>query len=375
MNQDPAVLGAEEQAQRAEAAAALIGAQENIILDEALAVGGAEGQGQQAAAAAAAAAALIGPPANVGLIPLPVNAPPIKTQQILEILMWIGFNDPAARTRISEDSFELYDNIVDLTEKDIQNLSHSFASRTAANGRIIFGLRKTKRLKNLIHWVQDFGRCLLTANTTGYTQTTFLAALKLSGERNNVRKLMEQQSNVKSKAATPGPLKSEVEFHEWEPKLLNYLSTILGVAGIPLSYVPRDNEAPDRIGPFADFIEQTIAQAPLNGTNFDADRSTVHQIILSFTTGQLSETWVKPVIRQKNGRADVIALRDHFSGEGNTSRRIGRAEKLKETLHYKNESSMPFETFLTRCQEMFNIFKKYGEGLTPEAKIRFYFPK
>ena len=46
MNQDPAVLGAEEQAQRAEAAAALIGAQENIILDEAPAVGGAEGQDQ-----------------------------------------------------------------------------------------------------------------------------------------------------------------------------------------------------------------------------------------------------------------------------------------------------------------------------------------
>ena len=36
---------------------------------------------------------------------------------------------------------------------------------------------------------------------------------------------------------------------------------------------------------------------------------------------------------------------------------------------------MPFETFLTCCQEMFDIFKKYGEGLTPDAKIRFLFSK
>ena len=101
---------------------------------------------------------------------------------------------------------------------------------------------------------------------------------------------MEIQSYVISKAASLGPLKSEAEFHEWEPKLLNYLSTILGVAEIPLSYIPRENEASDRDSPFADFVERIISQAPLIGTHFDADRRTVHQIILSFTTGQLSET-------------------------------------------------------------------------------------
>lgn len=36
---------------------------------------------------------------------------------------------------------------------------------------------------------------------------------------------------------------------------------------------------------------------------------------------------------------------------------------------------MPFEIFLTRCQEMFNIYEKYGEGLTLETRIRFLFSK
>ena len=34
---------------------------------------------------------------------------------------------------------------------------------------------------------------------------------------------------------------------------------------------------------------------------------------------------------------------------------------------------MPFETFLTQCQKMYNIFQKEGEPMTEEAKIRFLF--
>ena len=41
------------------------------------------------------------------------------------------------------------------------------------------------------------------------------------------------------------------------------------------------------------------------------------------------------------------ALRDHFKGEGNATRRIAEAERLHESLHYKNERSLSFEVFLT----------------------------
>ena len=64
------------------------------------------------------------------------------------------------------------------------------------------------------------------------------------------------------------------------------------------------------------------------------------------------------------------ALRNHYGGEGNASRRIATAEKLRETLHYKSERSMPFSTFLDRMQKMFNIFQEEGEELTENAKVR-----
>ena len=127
----------------------------------------------------------------------------------------------------------------------------------------------------------------------------------------------------------------------------------------------------DRSTIFSDFTDKTIACAELSGLAFDADKRKVHQIIISFTQGQLSEDWIKPVAKEKNGRSDMIALQNHFSGEGNASRTIALAERLKETLHYRNEKAMSFETFLSKCQKMFNIFKHQGEEMNEQAKIRF----
>jgi hypothetical protein len=42
------------------------------------------------------------------------------------------------------------------------------------------------------------------------------------------------------------------------------------------------------------------------------------------------------------------ALRKHYNGEGNTSRRIAAAEKLRDTLHNKKEKSLQFLTFLDK---------------------------
>ena len=69
------------------------------------------------------------------------------------------------------------------------------------------------------------------------------------------------------------------------------------------------------------------------------------------------------------------ALRNHFLGEGNATRRIAEADRMKKNLHYKNEKSLSFETFLTRCQKMFNIYEKQGEPMLEDAKVRFLYQR
>ena len=68
----------------------------------------------------------------------------------------------------------------------------------------------------------------------------------------------------------------------------------------------------------------------------------------------------------------MIRLRDHFAGEGNATCQIAVAERLRDTLYYKNERSMTFEVYCNKAQKMFNIFEQQGKAMTDKAKIRFF---
>jgi hypothetical protein len=71
----------------------------------------------------------------------------------------------------------------------------------------------------------------------------------------------------------------------------------------------------------------------------------------------------------------MIALCNHYSGEGNTSRRIAVAEKTRDTLHYKSERAMSFSSFLDKLQKMFNIFEEEGDAISETAKVRLLLKK
>ena len=51
-------------------------------------------------------------------------------------------------------------------------MAKSFASRTAAGGRLFFGTNRTKWLKALVHWRQDFHRISDTPTIVGLTEVT-----------------------------------------------------------------------------------------------------------------------------------------------------------------------------------------------------------
>ena len=78
-----------------------------------------------------------------------------------------------------------------------------------------------------------------------------------------------EQVDTISKAADPGKFKDEKKWPDWEPAFVNYLSMIPGVWGVPLSYVVRENTAPDHETDFGnDFITCSIACAPLDDASF-----------------------------------------------------------------------------------------------------------
>ena len=297
---------------------------------------------------------------------------PVEQRNLRQCMEWIGFS-ALHRTRICSESFQTLQDLLEFTEDDISSLADSFAKRTPAASRIIFGQRKTKFLQAMVHWVKDFRRTDQLPTIAGLNEVSFKGVIGVAARREEVRKEEIENAEAVLKEASPGPLETEARWHEWEPALENYLSSTYGVDGVPLVYVIRPNDAPDRTTTFSDFNERAVANAPLTSPAFDADKRRVHQLIVSFTQGQMSEDWIKPVKRLRNGREDMKRLRAHFSGEGNATRRIAVAERLRETLYYKNERSMTFEMYCNKAQKMFNIFEQQNEPWPEEAKIRFFF--
>ena len=311
----------------------------------------------------------------------PIINPPMPPMQIMNemnlAMLHIGFANFGVRQRLRDEGLASFNDLKSLTEKDIRDVAETFGRRTANDGRFIFGIRRTRLLIGLVHWVQDFGRIGETPNMTNYINDAngFRDALDIALDRALVRKIELDQSDTVSKAADPGKFKDERKWPEWEPAFSNYLSTIPGVNGVPLSYVLRLESTPDPNETYQSFNEQAIACSPLTGASFQADARKVHQLLKSFLQSESAEQWIKSISRKQNGREDMIALRNHYSGEGNTSRRIAIAEKTRDTLHYKSERAMPFSSFLDKLQKMFNIFDEENESISETAKVRLLLKK
>ena len=293
--------------------------------------------------------------------------------ELEQALIWIGFTTQANRTSLLGDFADL-EEFAELNEKDIGNLAESYVKRTVADGRFIFGLQRTKRLKAMIHWIQDFQRVSDVPTTGGLNQATFREELIVAANRADIRKIEAASASSISSEASPGKLKDERKWNNWVVGLENMLSSIPGVRGVPLTYVIRSNVNPDPDG-HDTFVQKCIACAPLDGPHFEADARRVHQLITSFVQGESAEQWIKMHARKQNGRIDWLALSAHYKGEGNTSRRIAEADRLRDTLHYKSERALAFTTFLSRVQHMFNLYEEEKEPYTKAQKLRFLLDK
>ena len=292
--------------------------------------------------------------------------------EVDQCLQWISFTDVQHRNSITaEGGFNGHNDFLDIMETDIRDMAESFSKHSPAANRINFGMRRIKWLIAMMHWCQDHQRCSEEPDIADFANAdTFKEALQVSAQRALLRKNDSDQVDTISKAADPGKFKDEKNWPDWEPAFVNYLSTIPSVKGIPLSYVLRANEDLDHETDFeGDFMARSIACAPLNNATFRADARKVHQLLMNILVAESADQWIKNLAPRVNGRLDMEALRNHYGGEGNASRHIAIAEKLRETLLYKSERSMPFSTFLDHMQKMFNIFQEEGEELTENAKV------
>ena len=128
-----------------------------------------------------------------------------------------------------------------------------------------------------------------------------------------------------------------------------------------MTYIISALDIPDETTVYYTFVKECISRAPLIGNKFESDTRQFHQLILLSTQGKPLHEWIKPLIKNTNGRINMAALRAHYQGEEDLTRRISEAERLRDSLHYQNERDLPFNFYLSKMQHIFNLFEENKE--------------
>ena len=211
-----------------------------------------------------------------------------------------------------------------------------FRRRTLTAGKYAMQLTIQKRLQFTIDWILDFEQVNRARTLGGLDQDSFRSALKKAGKCAAIIKQQKDHSDTISREVAPSAIKGDKDWNKWSEAFKNQLNNLYVTLGVPLTYVISELEIPDWRTAYSTFVEECISRAPLIGIKYEADTRQVHYLILSSTQEKDSHKWIKPLTKKKNGHIDMSALRAHYQGEGNTTRRIAEAERLCDSLHYRN---------------------------------------
>jgi hypothetical protein len=290
--------------------------------------------------------------------------------ELLQAFIWIGFNAGVSEM-LCDEIGGILSSMLHITTKEIKTLGDTIKDRFGGNTGFVYRLKQMKQVQAMVYWVNDCERVGDRPTVVGHTQKSFIALLRTCKDRKKIREVQIERSESRAKEAMPSALKEGTDFLDWEDQLFSTLTLRYGAKGIPISYVIRENDEPERAGTFPNFNEECIARTPLSGPAFDQDNQDVHFLIQNLIAKQPAETFVKPHRKKKSGRADMIALRNHYKGHGNKAKLKAEAVALKNTLHYKNEKALTFDTYLQCVQKMIHLFEQAEEPMTAPSQLDF----
>jgi hypothetical protein len=222
-------------------------------------------------------------------------------------------------------------------------------------------------------WVKDKIRVgHATTFPDGTTQAQFVAALEEAQQRDKIRQERKKNAEGLATLKIDPPLKTSTGWDGWTDAVKSALSIAYGSKGVPLLYVIRTNDAPrvvfDAVDEQGNVIvptweEVAIDDAPLTGLDYEADRKTVHSFILNNVTEDSdAHAYIYPLVSKNNGRLDWRALGNRYENEATIQARVNQANQVWDSLVYKNERALTFESFSCKLTKSLQHFEKAGRA-------------
>ena len=244
----------------------------------------------------------------------------------IQTLTLLGFTTADYRNTIIADLMP--DNLGELEELDVDDVKEACNDY---NFNVL--CIKVNRLQSLCLWVKDRKRACAVINIPDGTDAADLQKmLKASVEREDRRKAMKKTGEGLIDMSFNNKLKSQNQWQKFKQELWSTLSMIIGVKGIPLTYVIRENDNP-AFNKDVPFDKSVILGTAINDEAFSQDAQVVHQIILHNVPENLDAyTYIKPVLKKRNGRIDMEKLQVRFETAATSQAIINQAKQTLSNL-------------------------------------------
>src|SRR5210317_345036 len=193
----------------------------------------------------------------------------------------MGIEPLAARNAILADFLsEGLEGLTHMTDDEVKDACASYAKRQDGEFPVILTPIQKQRIKALVLWVKDYHRVNAPLEfPSSTTQGQLWAILAEALERDRRRKDQKKEGDSYLDSTFNVKLKSTAQWEKWNEELESTLCQIIGVRGVPLTYIIRKDAEPvfDDEDPYKKAVIQAMT---LTGTEFDQDARTVHKIIL-----------------------------------------------------------------------------------------------
>ena len=146
---------------------------------------------------------------------------------------------------------------------------------------------------------------------------------------------------------------------KWTGPFRDFMSRVIGVRTIPLSYVIRPEAAVPNVAPalaanqphsteFGSVEAELVARASHGHALYRVDNASVYHYIEEATRDTMYAPSIKPFQRMKDGRGAWLALTKQYAGIDKLEAEIERQEQVLHTRKWKGQSNFALEKFISQ---------------------------
>jgi hypothetical protein len=161
---------------------------------------------------------------------------------------------------------------------------------------------------------------------------------------------------------------------KWFKSIDNFFRHTLGVRGVTLDWIYREDELPLRYGAkFPSIAAELKVTLLLEGAHFEEDSRAVYDVIASSTLGTSAYVYVKKFEKSRNGRKALLALKLQFGGEAyDLSRSNAANEVIRSATFMGPMRKNTYDQHVAKFEDAYNKLALLGEPVPEQSNDRLF---